>query len=1417
MVLSPTLHQHHHIPRRPASSSMTRIPPPDQRFRLTASTIASYFKHHCDRLFRWNTVEGPNRARPGIGWNVPAKIRKQSRPGITLLMQAGDEFEVSNVERLIEEVGAENVRFEGIEQSGTRRIITTLPFVSFAEELRNGKFTTYTAQIEIAFLPDQQARFLQSFGLDPQRIRLGTARPDLLEVIGSDDPGERPLLRVWDFKGSQRARHEHFVQVAFYSLLLEHALREEGIDTIGVDTSFGVIRARTEDVAFELAPYRLAVDDFLRNHVDLLFDLPAADAHFHVHEPCAMCEYMDTCRSEADAGSDLSRIAYISGESKRRLRALGVATHRELARLDDPERIEQLRTFSHDLSLHLPRYIETARALEDGIPRPLGTTTLLMPQYEDIRIVICAEQDAVTGTCFALGIKTYEGWDAEAGRPLGGEHVFVAASPESEGEILHSFLRTLNTLLRRVDAENRAMAAESVDDDPTVAEAGSRLTNATQALLDFKERHGRLLKAKPEHAELILQREALKLEEKEATSVLKQAKKDAAWERRKSQKRLHFYVYDRLDLLVLHSLVERHLFSDDASPELIDELRHLIRLFPPSSILPDADTFRTVPGSVVTQVLRATVALPTPYLYDLRSVSQAYQPISADGEEKGYLFRPRYGFGWEHSNQIAFERIHDVWEGNRFSPDPRDSSRDMEPAAVLEMIEQTAVNKLRATDSIIRRLKKEIGERLLLRKEPFRLFEEFDPIDFQTLEALRIFTVLEASLGELQVKGQHTLAVEDRAAKFVCISGLRYQPGLDEADGSLWFTFDPASRDVRFDVGDFNLVVTPESMPGILVGDIDGKLFERGWRHENYKVTLTAYDLAADTPRVRLLPNKPDKFRESVDLSERCVLDQLYVDYTTHRTIDILERLREDGGAARHIHELVAAGTVASWSPFVERTDEIEAELVRRAGGDRPILNTGQWRAFHGVMAGPLTLVWGPPGTGKTYTVAHILIGYALAAVRRKKELRILVTAFTHHAIANVLMKVAELAERYGFSSEELAIGKLQGMGANAADELLPERVERWEEKRANAYLLMGTPCVIMGATVWAIHKGMKETDATIRQWFDVVLIDEASQMRIPDALIALAASKPTANIVLAGDDQQLPPIIHGTYPEQHEDMLGSVFSFMRARMNERERNDPEARERMLFMLEENFRMNEPLTAYPRDILYDGRFTSTKPGIRIRTRPELDVRSDDPLDAMLHPDRPSVLCWYTPPRGFTSRNPIEAEIVARLASRLSEILIDDGTREIYDHRAFAAQGLAILSPHRAQNSAIRGKLAEVGFGVDGRPMPLVDTVEKLQGKERDAVLVSYGVADEEYAEAEADFLLSRNRFNVAATRARHKLVVLCSDVVLDVVPSDHDILVESMMLKEFRAYCSDGILHVPWTTEEFGEIMLTIQWKGFPS
>lgn len=368
-------------PRGQKEFTMPSTSRPPQKFRLTASNLAKYFSNNCDRYFRWNTIASPLRSRAGIGWNVPKKVRKHTRPGIAMLMEAGNFFEGEHVERLLEEYGKAAVLTAGVERDGGGCKVLELPFTSFVEAFRAEQFPRFVAQLEVILDAEQEARLLERFGLDAARVTLGPARPDLLEVLPPATEGGKARLRIWDFKASQQARHDHYVQVAYYSFLLEHAVREAALENVEVDMEFAVIRSRKGAEEFELRPYRLAVDDFLRNRARVLMETPAADSHFHVTDHCAMCEYMDQCRAEADAHFDLSRVAYMSSESKRRLRQRGFSTHRELAAVTDLGRVAELQTLSHDLSLNLARYVATAQALaRSGVVSTLGASRRRSPK-----------------------------------------------------------------------------------------------------------------------------------------------------------------------------------------------------------------------------------------------------------------------------------------------------------------------------------------------------------------------------------------------------------------------------------------------------------------------------------------------------------------------------------------------------------------------------------------------------------------------------------------------------------------------------------------------------------------------------------------------------------------------------------------------------------------------------------------------------------------------------------------------------------------------------------------------------------------------------------------------------------------------------------------------------------------------------
>jgi DNA replication ATP-dependent helicase Dna2 len=87
-----------------------------------------------------------------------------------------------------------------------------------------------------------------------------------------------------------------------------------------------------------------------------------------------------------------------------------------------------------------------------------------------------------------------------------------------------------------------------------------------------------------------------------------------------------------------------------------------------------------------------------------------------------------------------------------------------------------------------------------------------------------------------------------------------------------------------------------------------------------------------------------------------------------------------------------------------------------------------------------------------------------------------------------------------------------------------------------------------------------------------------------------------------------------------------------------------------------------------------------------------------------------------------------------------------------------------VSPHHAQIRLIRQELRD---RAEWDREPFVDTVDRMQGQERDAVIVSYGVSDVEHALREKEFIYQLNRLNVSITRARSKTIVFMSRTLLE--------------------------------------------------
>jgi superfamily I DNA and/or RNA helicase len=98
-------------------------------------------------------------------------------------------------------------------------------------------------------------------------------------------------------------------------------------------------------------------------------------------------------------------------------------------------------------------------------------------------------------------------------------------------------------------------------------------------------------------------------------------------------------------------------------------------------------------------------------------------------------------------------------------------------------------------------------------------------------------------------------------------------------------------------------------------------------------------------------------------------------------------------------------------------------------------------------------------------------------------------------------------------------------------------------------------------------------------------------------------------------------------------------------------------------------------------------------------------------------------------------------------------------------------------------------LSDNGLDVD-----LVDTVERLQGGEKPAIIVSGTESDPHSIGAAASFILNLNRANVAFSRTQERLIVVCADTLLDHIPPELEDYESAMLWKSLRNLCSRVVL-----------------------
>jgi uncharacterized protein len=134
--------------------------------------------------------------------------------------------------------------------------------------------------------------------------------------------------------------------------------------------------------------------------------------------------------------------------------------------------------------------------------------------------------------------------------------------------------------------------------------------------------------------------------------------------------------------------------------------------------------------------------------------------------------------------------------------------------------------------------------------------------------------------------------------------------------------------------------------------------------------------------------------------------------------------------------------------------------------------------------------------------------------------------------------------------------------------------------------------------------------------------------------------------------------------------------------------------------------------------------------------------------------------------GNSTASPEEAavvvELVRSIVGRAWTEVSDDG---VLPSRPLAASDVIVVTPYNAQQVLVEQALAAAGFG----EVP-VGTVDRFQGQEAAVTIVSLAASSGRDAPRGLEFLLLRNRINVAISRAKHTAYVVYAPGILDDLP-----------------------------------------------
>ncbi|MDR0732855.1 MAG: AAA family ATPase [Dysgonamonadaceae bacterium] len=391
----------------------------------------------------------------------------------------------------------------------------------------------------------------------------------------------------------------------------------------------------------------------------------------------------------------------------------------------------------------------------------------------------------------------------------------------------------------------------------------------------------------------------------------------------------------------------------------------------------------------------------------------------------------------------------------------------------------------------------------------------------------------------------------------------------------------------------------------------------------------------------------------------------------------------------------------------------------------------------------PISLLVGPPGTGKTSIALKGMVETELQTDGHN----VLLLAYTNRAVDEICKALAGVSRALPY----IRLGSELNCAPAFRPYLLENALNTCNNRRDVAEVI-GKCRVFVGtaAAVW------NKPELFRLKHFNLALIDEATQLLEPHLLGVLCVrngdgENAVDRFVLIGDHKQLPAIVLQSKEESRvsEPALNAVgLTDLSNSLFERLYRKYGADGFACAMLTRQGRMHPAIAAFPSRHFYDDRLETAG----------LPHQMEEWTDR-------SRLRFY-------SVKPLENEPSDR--ANLNEALkVLEICRELYAEPSaddvFNPDDIGIITPYRNQIALIRKLLQE--SGINALADIMVDTVERFQGSQRDAIIYSFCVKTESRLAALPNWMEENGtridrKLNVALTRARKRLFIVGNDELL---------------------------------------------------